>query len=325
MRKMGLNGRSVVPLISGLACAVPAIMAARMIPDKKERFITIMVTPFMSCAARLPVYAVIIALVIPSERLFGIFHYQGLAMTTMYVIGIGASLGVGWILSKTLPESEEGSFMLELPVYRWPSLTNLVQKVIIKVRQFVFNAGKVILVISILLWLGASFGPGDSFDQIEQTTASLVLAGELDESVADLAIAREQLEASYVGRLGKAIEPAIAPLGYDWKIGIALVTSFAAREVFVGTVSTIYSLGDNRNPGTLVERLGRVMRPDGTPMYDLALGVSLLLFYAFAMQCMSTVAIVKSETGSWKYAIMQMIGMTSCAYLSSLIAYQLLS
>lgn len=325
MRKMGLNGRSVVPLISGLACAVPAIMAARMIPDKKERLITIMVTPFMSCAARLPVYAIVIALVIPSERLFGIFNYQGLVMTTMYVIGIVASLGVAWLLSKTLPQTEEGSFMLELPVYRWPSPKNIIQKVITKVSLFVFNAGKVILVISILLWLGASFGPGDSFEQIDQTYSSRIASGELNAEAADIAIAKEHLEASYVGRLGKAIEPAITPLGYDWKIGIALVTSFAAREVFVGTVSTIYSLSDDGNTGTLVERLGGVMRPDGTPMYDLALGVSLLLFYAFAMQCMSTVAIVKSETGSWKYTILQMVGMTALAYLSSLMAYQLLS
>lgn len=325
MRKMGLNGRSVVPLISGLACAVPAIMAARMIPDRKERLITIMVTPFMSCAARLPVYAIVIALVIPSDRLFGVFNYQGLVMTTMYVIGIVASLGVAWVLSKTLPQTEDGAFMLELPVYRWPSAKNLVQKVITKVSQFVLNAGKVILVISILLWLGASFGPGESFEQIDRTYSTLVTSGEMEQEAADLAIAKEHLEASYIGRLGKAIEPAIAPLGYDWKIGIALVTSFAAREVFVGTVSTIYSLGEDGNTGTLVERLAAVVRPDGSPMYDLALGISLLLFYAFAMQCMSTVAIVKSETGSWKYAIAQMIGMTGLAYLSSLMAYQLLS
>ncbi|MFT5279455.1 MAG: ferrous iron transport protein B, partial [Bacteroidia bacterium] len=201
MRKMGLNGRSVVPLISGLACAVPAIMAARMIPDKRERFITIMVTPFMSCAARLPVYAIVIALVIPSERLFGIFHYQGLVMTTMYLIGIVASLGVAWVLSKTLPQTEEGALMLELPVYRWPSAKNLIQKVITKVSLFVFNAGKVILVISILLWLAASFGPGDSFEQIDQTYSGLVETGQLDSKEADLEIAKEHLEASYIGRL----------------------------------------------------------------------------------------------------------------------------
>ena len=325
MRKMGLNGRSVVPLVSGLACAVPAIMAARMIPDRRERLITIMVTPFMSCAARLPVYAVIIALVIPSDRLFGLLNYQGLTMTAMYLVGIVASLGVAWVLSKTLPETEEGSFMLELPVYRWPSAKNLLQKVITKVSQFVFNAGKVILVISVLLWLGASFGPGDRFETIENQYQTMVENGSMDEVQANLKIASEQLENSFIGIIGKTIEPVIAPLGYDWKIGIALVTSFAAREVFVGTVSTIYSLGEADDHAPLIERLSREMRPDGSPMYDLALGISLLLFYAFAMQCMSTVAIVKTETGSWKYAVMQMLGMTTLAYIASLIAFQLLS
>ena len=325
MRKMGLNGRSVVPLVSGLACAVPAIMAARMIPDRRERLITIMVTPFMSCAARLPVYAVIIALVIPSDRLFGVLNYQGLTMTAMYLVGIVASLGVAWVLSKTLPETEEGSFMLELPVYRWPSAKNLLQKVITKVSQFVFNAGKVILVISVLLWFGASFGPGDRFETIETQYQEMVDNGTMDEAQANLKVASEQLENSFIGIVGKTIEPVIAPLGYDWKIGIALVTSFAAREVFVGTVSTIYSLGEAEDHAPLIERLSREMRPDGSPMYDLALGISLLLFYAFAMQCMSTVAIVKTETGSWKYAVMQMLGMTTLAYIASLIAFQLLS
>lgn len=324
MRRMGLNGRSVVPLMSGLACAVPAIMAARMIPNKKERLITIMVTPFMSCAARLPVYALIIALVIPSERLFGVFHYQGLAMTAMYIIGIVASLGVAWILSKTLPESEEGGFMLELPIYRLPNLRNLITRIITKVSQFVFNAGKVILVISVLLWLGASFGP-TSTEDLEAKYETMVAEQSVTPEEAEVQLAKERLETSYIGIVGKSIEPVIEPLGYDWKIGIALVTSFAAREVFVGTISTIYSLGDSDNSRTLQERMSAEVRADGSPMFNLPMGISLLLFYAFAMQCMSTVAIVKSETNSWKMAIMQMLGMTALAYLSSLIAFQLIS
>lgn len=324
MRRMGLNGRSVVPLMSGLACAVPAIMAARMIPNRRERIITIMVTPFMSCAARLPVYALIIALVIPSERLFGVFNYQGLAMTAMYIVGIVASLGVAWILSKTMPKSEEGGFMLELPIYRLPNLRNLITRIITKVSQFVFNAGKVILVISVLLWLGASFGP-TSTEDLQARYDGMVAEQSITPEDAEVQLAKERLETSYIGIVGKSIEPVIEPLGYDWKIGIALVTSFAAREVFVGTISTIYSLGDSDNSRTLQERMAAEVRQDGSPLFNLPMGISLLLFYAFAMQCMSTVAIVKSETNSWKMAILQMLGMTALAYIGSLIAFQLLS
>lgn len=314
LRNFGLQGRSIVPLIGGVACAVPAILAARTIPDRKERLLTIMVTPFMSCSARLPVYALLIALVIP-------VGYQGLTLLALYLLGVLAALGAAFVLNKTIPATEESHFLMELPDYRAPKVSNVLLEILRKVTQFITNAGKIIVLVSILLWLGASYGPGDRFAEIEQKYESI--EAENKEQLKET----ELLENSYIGMLGKSIEPAIKPLGYDWKIGIALITSFAAREVFVGTMATIYSVGSaNEDVMSIRDRMQVQTKPNSNePLYDLPFGLSLLVFYAFAMQCMSTLAVVKTETGSWKWPILQFLMMTGLAYICSLAVYQLSS
>jgi ferrous iron transport protein B len=314
LRKFGLQGRSIVPLIGGVACAVPAILAARTIPDRKERLLTIMVTPFMSCSARLPVYALLIALVIPAG-------YQGLTLLGLYLLGVLAALGAALVLNKTIPNTEESHFVMELPDYRAPKLSNVMMEIVRKVSQFVTNAGKIIVFVSILLWLGASYGPGNRFAEIEQKYESVEVENKVQ------LMETELLENSYIGILGKTIEPVIKPLGYDWKIGIALITSFAAREVFVGTMATIYSVGSGEEDVLTIRDRMQLQKKQGSeePLYDLPFGLSLLVFYAFAMQCMSTLAVVKTETGSWKWPIIQFLMMTGLAYISSLVVYKLSS
>jgi ferrous iron transport protein B len=314
LRKFGLQGRSIVPLIGGVACAVPAILAARTIPNQKERLLTILVTPFMACSARLPVYALLIALVIPTG-------YQGLTLLLMYLLGVIAALGVSMVLKRTLGPAEDSHFLLELPDYRLPKLSNVGLEITRKVSQFVFNAGKIIVLVSVLLWLGASYGPPERMERIEQKYES----SETEDS--QELMKAELLENSYIGILGKAVEPVIKPLGYDWKIGISLITSFAAREVFVGTMSTIYSVGSSNDEVLGIrDRMVLQTKPNSDePLYDLPFGLSLLIFYAFAMQCMSTLAVVKTETGSWKWPIFQFLLMTGLAYVSSLAVYQLVS
>jgi ferrous iron transport protein B len=313
LRKFGLQGRSIVPLIGGVACAVPAILAARTISNEKERILTILVTPFMACAARLPVYALLIALVIP-------VGFQGVALLFMYLLGVVAALGAALVLKQTLPSTEDGHFLLELPDYRVPKLSNVFLEITRKVTQFVMSAGKVIVAISIVLWLGASYGPGDRFETIEAKYSTQV-----GEDVEQLKNA-ELLENSYIGIVGKSIDPVIKPLGYDWKIGIALITSFAAREVFVGTMATIYSVGGNDDVSSVRDKMQSQLKI-GTdePLYDLPFGLSLMVFYAFAMQCMSTLAVVKTETGTWKWPMFQLVMMTGLAYVSSLLVYNLAS
>jgi ferrous iron transport protein B len=313
LRKFGLQGRSIVPLIGGVACAVPAILAARTISNEKERILTILVTPFMACAARLPVYALLIALVIP-------VGFQGIALLFMYLLGVVAALGAALVLKQTLPSTEDGHFLLELPDYRVPKLSNVFLEITRKVTQFVMSAGKVIVAISIVLWLGASYGPGDRFETIEAKYSTQV-----GEDVEQLKNA-ELLENSYIGIVGKSIDPVIKPLGYDWKIGIALITSFAAREVFVGTMATIYSVGGNDDVSSVRDKMQSQLKI-GTdePLYDLPFGLSLMVFYAFAMQCMSTLAVVKTETGTWKWPMFQLVMMTGLAYVSSLLVYNLAS
>lgn len=314
LRKFGLQGRSIVPLIGGVACAVPAILAARTISNEKERILTIMVTPFMACAARLPVYALLIALVIP-------VGFQGLALLFMYVLGVVAALGAAMVLKRTIPNTEDSHFLLELPDYRVPKLSNVLLEITRKATQFVMSAGKVIIAISIVLWLGASYGPGDRFETIEDKYSAQVGPEVEQQKNAEL------LENSYIGIVGKSIDPVIQPLGYDWKIGIALITSFAAREVFVGTMATIYSVGGNDDDVSSVREKMQAQLKPGTnePLYDLPFGLSLMVFYAFAMQCMSTLAVVKTETGSWKWPIIQLVMMTGLAYISSLLVYNLAS
>ena len=317
LRGFGLNGRSIIPLLSGAACAVPAIMTARTISSWIERMITIMVTPLMSCSARLPVYTLIIAMIIPSEQSWGPFNLQGLVMMAFYLLGFLAALGTAFILKFILKAKERSYYIMEMPSYKIPDWKTVIYTIIEKVKVFLFDAGKVIIAISIVLWFLSSYAPKNRFENIETKWAG--------KENAEVHIAAEKLEASYAGMIGKSIESAIKPLGFDWKIGIALITSFAAREVFVGTMSTIYSVGDD-STHSIRERLESVKNPDtGKEFFTTAVGISLMLFYAFAMQCMSTLAIVYRETNSIKWPIIQFVYMGILAYLSSFIAYQLLA
>ncbi len=324
MRVFGLNGKSVVPLISGVACAVPAIMATRNIDNWKERLITILVTPLMSCSARIPIYTILIALVVPDKVLLGIFNLQGLALMGMYLLGFTAAIVSAFVMKLILKAKERSFLIMELPNYKVPRWTNVGLTIVEKVKAFVLEAGKVILAISIVLWVLASYGPSDKMAQAEKI-ARQELSG-LSETDLENKINALKLENSYAGHLGRLIEPVIKPLGYDWKIGIALITSFAAREVFVGTLSTIYSVGDNgEDTTTIKQRLRKEVNPDtGQPMYSAALAFSLLVFYAFAMQCMSTIAVVYRETKGWKWPLIQLLYMTSLAYLSAFGIYTLL-
>ena len=320
MRPYGLSGKSIVPLISGTACAIPAIMATRNIENWKERLITILVTPFITCAARLPVYLILISLVIPNERFLGI-NAQGLTLMGLYLLGFFAAIFSAYILNKILEIKSKTFFVIEMPNYKLPLLRNVLFTVIEKTKSFVFEAGKIILSISILLWVLASNGFGDKFNNAEN-----IVSNTLSENHEDYnnALSSYKLEHSILGNIGKSIEPIIKPLGYDWKIGIAIVTSFAAREVFVGTLATIYSVESDKEE-TIKERMSNEIREDGKPLFGLASGISLMIFYAFAMQCMSTLAVVKKETNSWKWPTLQLIIMTFIAYLAALIVYQLIS
>ncbi|GEP95130.1 ferrous iron transport protein B [Chitinophaga cymbidii] len=326
MRQVGLNGKSVMPLISGVACAVPAIMAARNIENRKERLITIMITPLMSCSARLPIYTIMIALVIPDRMVLGFLSLQGLVMMGLYLLGFFMAILVAAVMKLFIKIREKSYFIMELPVYRAPRWKNAAVTMVEKAKIFVMDAGKVIMVISIALWFLASYGPSGRMDAVhakyEQLQAGTTDPAQLDEL--DKQLQSEKLSHSYAGIIGHAIEPAVEPLGFDWKIGIALITSFAAREVFVGTMATLYSVGDAEdNDATLREKMESATRIDGTPVYTLATGLSLMIFYAFAMQCMSTLAIVKRETRSWKYPIVQFVYMTVLAYVCSWIVYEL--
>ncbi|MCF6294950.1 MAG: ferrous iron transport protein B [Flavobacteriaceae bacterium] len=323
MRRFGLSGKSVVPLISGTACAIPAIMATRNIENWKERLITILVTPFTTCSARLPVYLIIIALVIPEGRFLGL-SYQALTLMLLYLIGFGMAVFSAYILDKILKTKSKSFFIIEMPSYKIPLFKNVAITVIEKTKTFIFEAGKIILAISIILWVLASYGPGKQFNNAE----TIISAEYQNLNKIDLEdkIAAHKLEYSYIGIIGKTIEPAIKPLGYDWKIGIALITSFAAREVFIGTLATIYSVGssDVEQEETIKQKMAAEVYPNGNKIFTLASGISLLLFYAFAMQCMSTLAIVKRETNSWKWPLIQLFVMTFIAYVVALIAFQLL-
>ncbi|MDH5397025.1 MAG: ferrous iron transport protein B [Cyclobacteriaceae bacterium] len=326
MRKFGLNGKSVVPLISGVACAVPAIMAARTIGSKRDRIITIMVTPLMSCSARLPVYTILIALVIPATSVLGVFNLQGIILFGLYTLGFVVALVVAVVI-KLMVKTEEPSYLvMEMPSYKLPRWQNVVFTIYEKTKTFVFEAGKIILAISIILWITASYGPADDMKVAEENATQLAAQQGMNETETENLIAAYKLEHSFAGIFGKAIEPAIKPLGYDWKIGIALISSFAAREVFVGTMATIYSIGGTDDELTVRTRMAKEVNSEtGGPRFTLAVGVSLMLFYAFAMQCMSTLAIVYRETRGWKWPFIQLAYMTGVAYLSALLAYQLLS
>lgn len=324
MRSVGLNGKSVMPMISGFACAVPAIMSARSIENRKERLLTILITPLMSCSARLPVFTILIGLVIPNNYLLGFLSVQGLVMMGLYLLGLLMALVVAFVARWFINIKERSFFILELPTYRAPRWGNVVQTMINKAKIFVFDAGKVIMIISLILWAMSSFGPGNRMKNVTQQYEQLKQQPNANAEQLDKEFATARLENSFAGILGKSIEPVIAPLGYDWKIGIALITSFAAREVFVGTMATLYSVGDqDENELRLRDKMKAAKKEDGTPVYTLASGLSLMIFYVFAMQCMSTLAVVKRETKTWKWPIIQLIYMTGLAYVMSLIVFQL--
>ncbi|MCK6606981.1 MAG: ferrous iron transport protein B [Flavobacterium sp.] len=326
MRKFGLSGKSIVPLISGTACAIPAIMSARNIENWKERLITILVTPFTTCSARLPVYAILISLIIPEKRIFGFLSLQGLTLMGLYLLGFGMAVFSAYLLNKYLKLNCKSYFVVEMPSYKIPMFKNVGINVLEKTKAFVFGAGKIILALSVILWFLGSHGLSDDFNNAEkiiteQNKNKTITSEEFEDQVNSF-----KLENSYIGYMGKAIEPAIRPLGYDWKIGIAVVSSFAAREVFVGTLATIYSVGSHSEEETTIKnKMAAEVHPiTGEKIFNFATGISLLLFYAFAMQCISTLAIVKKETNSWKWPIIQLVFMSGFAYITSLIAYQFL-
>jgi ferrous iron transport protein B len=326
MRKFGLSGKSVVPLISGTACAIPAIMATRNIENWKERLITILVTPFTTCSARLPVYAIIISLVIPDERFLGVLNMQGLTLMFLYLLGFGSAIISAYLLNKILKIKGKTYFVVEMPNYKLPLFKNVAINVIEKTKSFVFGAGKIILAISIILWFLASNGPSEAFDNAEKivTEKHQQANKKLQPTHLQSEIDFYKLEQSYIGILGKTIEPVIKPLGYDWKIGIAVISSFAAREVFVGTLATIYSVGGSDNEDTIKNKMKAEVNPlTGEKIFNFASGISLLLFYAFAMQCASTLAVTKKETNTWKWPIAQLIFMSGLAYFVAFIAYQI--
>ena len=315
LRMFGMNGKSIIPLVGGFACSVPAIMAARSIESRKERLITIFITPLMSCSARLPVYVFLTAFIVPNEMVGGIISLQGLFMMGLYLLGVVFSLVIAVILNKLLKITERSSFIMELPKYGIPTLKNVVSTMINKGKTFVFEAGKIIIIASVVLWFLSSFGPSSDRERIETKYTSEEMFQTHTAEEIEVLKSSEKLEYSYIGYFGKSIEPVIKPLGFDWKVGIALITSFAAREVFVGTMTTIYSVGSDKNSK---EALASIK-------FDKPTAFSLLIFYVFALQCMSTIAIVKQETGKWKFAITQFLVFTGMAYLGSFITYQLMS
>ncbi len=326
MRRFGMNGKGVIPLISGTACAIPAIMATRTISSWKERLITILVVPFTTCSARLPVYAILISLIIPDEKIFGFLNLQGLVLLLLYALGFITAIVAAYVLNKTLKIKSKSFFVIEMPNYKLPSVKNVFFEVVEKTKSFVLGAGKIILALSVVLWFLASNGPS-SFNDVEKNTIDNFVNQNLSSEELQQKIASVKLENSYIGILGKTIEPVIRPLGYDWKIGIALITSLAAREVFVGTLATIYSVGsDDENTSTIKEKMRSEVNQDtGRKRFNFPVGMSLMVFYAFAMQCLATLAIVKRETKTWKWPLIQLFGMGLLAYFSSFLTYQILS
>jgi len=326
LRQFGLNGKSIIPLLSSTACAVPSIMGTRTIKNYKERLITIMVAPLISCSARIPVYTLLLALIIPKESVFGTFNLQGLIMMGLYLLGFIAALLAALVMKWIIKSKEKSSFMLEMPIYRLPRWNNVTFSVYNKVKLFLFDAGKIIIAISVILWMLSSYGPDNSFQSIEKKYTTQQFDVNYTEREIQNLISAEKLEASYAGIIGKTIEPLISPLGFDWKIGIALVTSFAAREVFVSTMATLYSVGDGDNAISIKQKMLLAKNPKtGKPLYTLATTLSLLIFYAFAMQCMTTLVVVYQETKALKWPLIQLVYMSGLAYLSSLVVYHIFS
>jgi ferrous iron transport protein B len=301
-------------------------MATRTIDNWKERTITIFVTPLMSCSARLPVYTILIALIVPNKLVFGFFNLQGVALMGLYLLGFVAAMLSALAMKYLVQVKERSYLMMELPSYRWPKWSNVGYTIVEKTKTFVLEAGKVILAISIVLWVLASYGPGDHISRAEEYVRDESTNLRLTEEGLQNRVAAYKLEHSYAGIVGKAIEPAIKPLGFDWKIGIALITSFAAREVFVGTMATIYSIGSDDDQTTIKVRMQEEINPEtGGPRFTPAVGFSLLVFYTFAMQCMSTIAVVYRETNGWKWPMIQLVYLSVLAYVSAFAVFQILS
>ncbi|MDX1684542.1 MAG: ferrous iron transport protein B [Saprospiraceae bacterium] len=325
-QRLGLNGRSLIAFVSASACAIPAIMSTRSIKSRKERILTIMVTPFISCSARTPVYIVLVGFIVANQKIWGIISLQGLVFLSFYLLGIGAVIIFALILRLFLKSNEPSFLMLELPDYKWPNLTDILFSTWLKVKSFIIEAGKIIFLISMVLWVMASYGPSGRDAYVEEKIEQFKVDPGSKEASIDEVKNAALLESSYAGILGKWIEPVIRPLGYDWKIGIALITSFAAREVFVSTMATIYSIGSEEDTEGIKQKMqAEVNSRTGEKQYTQATALSLIVFYIFAMQCMSTLAVVRKETGSWKWPAIQFFMMTGLAYLASLIVYQVLS
>ena len=332
MRPFGLNGKGTIPLISGAACAIPAVMATRTIESWRERLIAILVTPFITCSARLPIYLIIIKLVIPQGNYF-FFDNQAVALFALYMLGVFMAIFSAWLLNKflVLKHTIKTHFIIEMPTYKVPLARNVLLTVYEKSKAFVVNAGKIIFFMTVLIWFLQTHGLSEKYRNAETHTEQMVAQYGWDEDQKEHYLLSYRTENSLLGNMGKFVEPVFRPLGYDWKISIAVLGSFAARETFVSTLATIYSLGEvdveegEAEQRTVITRLQEEMRPDGTPMFNLATGVSILLFFASAMQCISTFAIVRKETNSWKWAIIQWLFMTGFAYLSAFAAYQILS
>jgi len=303
LRPFGLNGKSIVPLVSGTACAIPAVISTRNIENLKERLLTILVTPFMTCSARLPVYSIIIGLIISDGTFLGI-KYKALVLMGMYLLGFLVALFSAAILKRFIKNKGKTYLVMDLPTYKKPLFAYDFKMVLGKVWEFITGAGKIIFIVSIIIWFLSYFGPKQKPDQFVATNV--------------------ELDHSYLAKMGKGIEPVIAPLGYDWKMGVGILTSFVAREVFVGTMSTLYSLEDDAPEVKVIDKMRRDVKPNGERVFSFATGVSVLLFYAFAMQCVSTLAVVYRETKSWKWTGLQVAMMTGLAYFVSMIAYQIL-
>jgi ferrous iron transport protein B len=304
MRSFGLHGKAFVPLLSSFACAVPGIMATRTIENPKDRVATIMIAPFMSCSARLPVYTLMIAAFFSGQKVLGFISLGALMILGMYLLGIGVAIIVAWILKHTLLNAPSPPFMMELPPYRLPNFANVAHTLLARVGVFLKQAGTVIMAISILMWVLVTF-----------PQANATVAG------SDHAT---QVENSYAGQGGRIIEPLIAPLGFDWKIGIALISSFAARETVISTLSIIYKVGDDSGADStsLVTAMRNAKRADGSRVWDPLVALSLMVFFVLACQCMSTVAIVRRETNSWRWPLFMISYMLVLAYVASLITYQ---
>ncbi len=308
MRGVGLHGKAFVPLLSSFACAVPGIMATRTIENPKDRVATIMIAPFMSCSARLPVYTLMIAAFFSGQKMFGFVSLGAIIILAMYLLGITVAVIVAWILKHTILNAPPPPFVMELPPYRVPNFGNVAHTMLSRVGVFVKRAGTVILAISILLWVLVAF------PRVPGTNGTTGITPD----------ATAQVQNSFAGQAGRLIEPLIKPLGFDWKIGIGLISSFAARETIVSTLSIVYNVGSDQkeNSASLVDALRNAKRPDGSPVWTPLVALSLMVFFVLACQCMSTVAIVRRETNSWRWPLFMVSYMLVLAYVASLITYQ---